>query len=344
MRNALRLLLVLLPSLSCAEAEPPSEIHAPEALVFPWAATVPPSQLNGTPYAIAAQAAELVHRYASLEPVWPGFDIPTEFILCIAGGGTLLALQRPPQIQASAIDHPSGERFPVRLYYAEDRLYGLGEKCTSFNYTYLEGKSLLAWPQYDGGHNLSDPADATAAAVIHEEFHRYQMRRFDPLFRASSDVAELAAEVVTAPEFLRIAAGERAVLARALLSDTSTLRRDLRQYLVLRDQRMRLAPEWLLRSEEDIERIEGSAHLVGYQGLFAARGGTVADLTRLVLRDLETSPVFDENSQTSWYRHWHIYATGSALGLLLDRLGIEWRAKMEAGATFVDFVRAVVEQ
>jgi hypothetical protein len=362
MKRATALFFALLAGPGCAETTPARGIAENEVFMLPWWGAEPPPKLTGLPYAVSVQAAELVHRGAHLDSVWPGFDIPTEFILCPSSGGTLIALQEPlsivASVVASVIGSPSREKSPAKLYYVDERLAGLGEPCIDFDYE-LEGRSLLAFPEVDSIGIVSDPVDATASGVIHDEFHRYQiyrMRRFKPMRYAGSvrhglSGDTLTLEIVSAPEFRRLAVAERDILAGALQSDTFddtvALKRELQRYLAIREQRMSLIPAGMDYNELFVERLEGSAHLVGYQAMIAARGGSAEQLRHLLVRELQATPPFERSPQLDWHRqwhrHWHVYATGAALGVLFDRLGMEWRLKMEEGATFLDLVREAVE-
>jgi hypothetical protein len=81
---------------------------------------------------------------------------------------------------------------------------------------------------------------------------------------------------------------------------------------------------------------------VGYEAALLALEGSTKRVVEIVRADLLATPAFDASPNMSSYRHWHIYATGSAIGLILDRLDVDWRPDIQRGSTFWDLLERAV--
>jgi hypothetical protein len=147
-------------------------------------------------------------------------------------------------------------------------------------------------------------------------------------------------------EFLLIRP-EGGVLAVLDDSRPDSVKSLLRRYLSVRSDRTLLLPPEARSYESSEDRNEASAQLVAYRSALTAVEGSGDRLPELVRSDLANTPPFDDPRAThalGYFRQWHVYATGAAIGILLERLGVDWRAEMQRGATFVDLLtRAVAD-
>lgn len=236
--------------------------------------------------------------------------------------------------------YPSAEK-ELFLYYSPERPDGLRQRCIRpFGYTF-EGRELTAFPQRDSIYSIRLPQLAAAAVLIHEDFHRYQLHHFGPTtggrFSHPLEAAEdLPVDLVSSERFQELAALERQHLVRALQSrDVNALAIHVGEYLATRARRMELVPAELRENEAHEERKEGSAQYVAYKWL-TSEWSHAGSLAGLIIADLLSTPNFIHRPEA--LRHWHIYATGAASGVLLDNLGMDWQSEVQGGATLVEML------
>ncbi|MBX9854528.1 MAG: hypothetical protein K2Y26_03330, partial [Gemmatimonadaceae bacterium] len=71
---------------------------------------------------------------------------------------------------------------------------------------------------------------------------------------------------------------------------------------------------------------------------------TRADVAALVVQDLQQTPSFAAGQPDDYfsnaYRQQHIYATGAAIAVILERLKAPWRDAIQSGATFEELLRS----
>lgn len=69
-----------------------------------------------------------------------------------------------------------------------------------------------------------------------------------------------------------------------------------------------------------------------------------ADVAALVVQDLQQTPSFAAGQADDYfsntYRQQHIYATGAAIAVILERLKAPWRNAVQSGATFEELLRS----
>lgn len=134
---------------------------------------------------------------------------------------------------------------------------------------------------------------------------------------------------------------ERRILADAVaLGDPDSLRSLAGDYLAVRGARLASLPE-RAEAEALVERKEGSAQLVGYHAGLIARDGHAEDLSSH-LRELLLAPHLDANVNVADRYRSQLYATGSAIGRVLDLLGAEWREGLADGASFPELLAGAV--
>jgi hypothetical protein len=288
-------------------------------------------------------ASALVRGRADANALWFEQWFGGEFMLIRPEGGVLAVLARPwPVSLASPISvHPLGDAGHVGYLLAPGP--GLPDR---FTLQPFEGSRLVAFPLLDSIYSIREPVLATVSAVFHEAFHLRQLnaRWFFSIPREASNAPPRS--LIDSQEFQELAARERALLAQALeVVEADSLRALLRTYLDVRATRSGLFPADVNAYEAHEERKEASAELIGYRAGLESVDGNLERLVPLVRSDLENTPPFDDPRAThpmGYFRQWHIYATGAAIGILLERLGVDWREEMQRGATFVDLLSAAV--
>jgi hypothetical protein len=304
----------------------------------PAAAQVPRSRTDSLLLTIAG---DLLRGQRDADGSWLSPWFTGEFMLLRPEGGALAVFRGspPPSLGVPQSTHALSD-----TRYAHFFASGTPGVPTQFNMPSFDGRQIVAFPLLDSVYSIADPVMATVISLYHESFHLYQIR--SGWFRTvpENGTAQIPRELTTTREFQDLAAQERDLLARALYQTRpDSIRALLRSYLAARDARVALLPEGLRASEAYDERMEASAHLVSYRAGLLAVEGAANDLVPLLASDLRNTPAFDDPAQSrSPLRHWHIYATGSAIALLLDRLRVPWQRELERGATFVDLLRGAV--
>ncbi len=146
--------------------------------------------------------------------------------------------------------------------------------------------------------------------LAHESFHRIQ----PALGLNASDAANAHLDTETGRLWLRL---ELRALARAMRTDGSTARQSAADAMLFRLYRHRLCPG-SETAEAAMEKQEGLAEYTGVFIALRATGETVAREARLV-EAFEDSNAFARS---------FAYATGPALGVLLDRYAAGWRTRL----------------
>jgi hypothetical protein len=285
-------------------------------------------------------AVQVVRGTADANAIWLNEWFSGDFMLIRPEGGVVAVYggSWPARFGEPLSVHSMSETRRARVLAAGS---GLPDR---FSLVPINGKRLVAFPLLDSVYSLRDPVLATVAAVYHEAFHVYQLdnRWFYSIPQEADNTPPRT--LINSREFQDLAAQERALLVRALsVNEPDSLRALLRTYLEIRSTRTQMFPANVSAYEAHEERKEASAQMVGYRaGLLAVEGGTDR-LTTIVRADLESTPPFElDYGSGGAFRHWHIYATGSAIAILLERLGVPWMEELEAGATFVDVLSRVV--
>lgn len=298
-------------------------------------AAIPSSWASEDPVAPLGRAAAAVARLVpGMEEIWPGFwpeDQP--FMIYLPGEAALLVTPAAPPAGFEPVDeHLVPAELRGRAYLYRGTLPGLE---AGFRTDYPAGERSAVAVTFD-------PAglQETLTTLFHEAFHAYQHQRFSG--ESSPAGAFVDPEQIAAPEFVALGEVERRMLAEALNLPAIELEDHLRQYLAVRWIRMGSVPAEVVDVERELERKEGSAHLVGLQAGLLATGGDLADLAG-ALRPYLLFPLENMSGGLSERLiRWRVYGTGAAIGHLLDRLGMEWRHRLEQGATFDELLQEAV--
>lgn len=274
--------------------------------------------------------------------VWTSYEVPTQFVVCRPSGRTVV-VGDTATLARFGVGDTDATRGMRLLPTPPGRLADI---CFDLAFT-VGSARLVAVPVVGALYSIGDSLTANIVQLYHEAFHAFQARVFAPTrageFAPHQEV-RLPLEIIRSPAFDSIARIERRLLAEALRTDqrdsTSAL---LTEYLALRDARMQLLPPKLRNAEAHNERKEGSAQWVGYTATFRRMRRSPTAVRDLIVLDLQRTPSFAAGRLNDYfgnsYRQWHIYATGAAIGVLLEKRGVRWRDAIQEGATFEELLR-----
>lgn len=258
-----------------------------------------------------------------LDDVWPGYWFPgKKFILAIPGQCVLLYSSEPapPGYEPLSLVSAGTGSF----YLARGNVPRLGASEGHFDIRFPVGRGFAtAVP-------IRESLLPTLHALYHEAFHAYQNDEFsDPSVTHSS----VPNAVVGDPEFRALAEVERRVLAEAIVqSDEEALRNLARRYLAVRLHRLAAVPAHVADVEREMERVEGTAQFVGYSAAVRALDLSATATADIIGRDLR-KPAKTSRFGGEWTLRLRVYATGAAIGVLLERLATDWRSGVERGAS-----------
>lgn len=254
---------------------------------------------------------------AAVDTVWPGYR-PFErgFIVFVPGSGAWLTTDHAPPAPWIAITS-SEPRLRDRLYHRSSDLPGL---TGGIDTGYRVGDRTYPAVQAEGD------ASSTLVTLYHEAFHTWQDSSF-----AIAKGEFVPADATVAPTIAMIEL-ERRILA-ASLEAGSDARADslVAAFLAVRSARMSAASETVRTVDRMLERLEGIAHLVGFQTAAAALGREPERVHAAIVATLEADLAEHAVDPANRYYRWRAYGTGAAIGLQLDRLGMSWRTQAAAG-------------
>lgn len=304
-----------------------------------------------------SRLSQLLSAFSRAEPevmrFWPGFWERTCGLVIAGPDGAALLILPPPRSNSperDIRDRNTPARFTARstcLRSSWEVAKGLSVSAALRNRVFesrvpaLAGDGPTYLLDFDAGGVVvpairlqSNPPDVLGFA-LHEAFHKYQREYFDTVGQVSEVVPT---SILQDSAFVARAERERTLLQRVLLAETTT---DLcrRSNVYLRARRSRLADvdPHVAAVERQIERLEGSAELVGLVAFAAASNlsvdSTATDSTRSHLsRPLEQ---FSAGMDPTWrLMRWRLYGTGAAMGVILTRLNVAWQAQLESGVPF----------
>jgi nitroreductase len=176
---------------------------------------------------------------------------------------------------------------------------------------------------------------ATLEFLYHEAFHAFQRVTFAPHRPLDAAIPD---SLVAAPAFQALGAVERRILASALMAPPDSAAELARRFLAVRAHRLAAVPAHIERYEAELERIEGSAELVGRLAALVALGEPEEELVKRLRHDLLRAGA-QPRLGGEWRIRFHAYATGAALAVLLDHLRLTWRGELEGGGSQVEILR-----
>lgn len=288
-------------------------------------------------------AARMVRAGPAVGAVWPGFwGAEQGFMLLHPRETALLVLPRnPPEDYAPLAGGAVPPELRGRAYLRQAYPPELGPN--SFSIGYVVGTDTVPALQ-PRGNSLFSRLDF----YYHESFHGYQHRRFAPSPLGDRRVRmgeRLVDSAVTAtPGFTTLGELERRLLAQALRTgQRDSVQAVVRAYLAVRRARVGALPQ-VRAVERSFERLEGTAHWVGCTAAARALEEPAQRVTECVTEELERPlddfPAMPEADARQM--RWRQYGTGAAMALLLDRLEVEWRAQVQAGAYLDELLSAAV--
>lgn len=255
---------------------------------------------------------------AAADTVWPGYrTFRRGFIVFAPGRGALLVADATPPAPwvPMSSDEPN---LRGRLYRRGDDLPGL---TGGIDTGYPVGER--AYPAVE----FHDAVNPTLTTLYHEAFHAWQDSAF------TGFVPEHLPASATAPEQVAAIELERRILAAALRAAPGPAADSLiAAFLAARGERLASVSDSVRQVDRSLERLEGTAHLVGVMGTAAALDLDPQRVRTAVLAMLEVDLSDQGGNAAARYYRWRAYGTGSAMGLLLDQIGTRWRADVAAGA------------
>lgn len=314
--------------------------RAPGCLLALWAAVgwaLPEAPAVAAERELLRAAQAVLAVAPRTDEVWPGYWPPEQpFLLYRVGEAVLLVSPEPPPAQFAPLARSVLP--PVlrqRAYLYRGALPGLeGNYQIDYRIGAIVAPAAALDPQGVGD---------TLSTLFHEAFHGHQARRFAGAQTDRSVLAEGFVDPahIAAPEFHAMAEVERRMLRLALHLAPHRLAPLLRRYLAVRRLRSRGVPEAVNREERRIERKEGSAQYVGERlaALATADAGRLGQrLQRLLGVPLDSL----SGGLPERLIHLRVYGTGATLGVLLDRLGADWKIRLEQGAGFDELLAEAI--
>jgi hypothetical protein len=196
--------------------------------------------------------------------------------------------------------------------------------------------------------NLGKPYE-TLALLFHEGFHEFQTGKKQFARTVGADGDDVGTErrldpsVISNPQFVALMDVERRILNQAVKSVSSKdLIPLLRQYLAVRRKRTESLPADVRHSELNIERKEGSAAILGFEGAALSLGVKLEvppeQLTNFLIetKSLENKPPYETFRSRA-------YGSGLTIAWLLTRMKVNWRQRLQSGASFESLLSEAVK-
>jgi len=182
--------------------------------------------------------------------------------------------------------------------------------------------------------------------TVHEAFHQYQL--FDARWKDDPDSTQNTTNYPLTQENVSLVLLEDRILAAALMSDDVDFKRDaLRQFLAVRQTRIE-QNDLIQRIENNQEVAEGTARYIEYR--FESLAGISSGLLSSPVDGIyRTESLFEGNEELTdeslreELGFGRAYASGAALGILLDNVGVDWHSRVESGETLIDILRDTFE-
>ncbi len=203
-----------------------------------------------------------------------------------------------------------------------------------FDYFYPVNDSQVYMARYYSDASANPTAVPTSFQwiryLVHEGVHKFQIESW-----AQPEEQQDQASYPLESDNVALMMLEHKILLDALAADNDqAVQEKVQQFLAVRSERMKKWPT-VGAVDNAQELTEGSARYVEF------RLDAIAGAANERSVDVELGHIFklkdDIRSYLTFGRH---YATGAALGLLLDRLGVDWKPQAEKGVTPYDILAA----
>lgn len=294
-------------------------------------------------------AAAIVAKRDELARVWPGFwPGDDSFVLAVPGETVLVVSRGTPGSEYVRLpglpEYPALEGIAY-LWIAREALSTVSEGwwATWFRTGDVNATAIA----------LRETEKASVEVLLHEAFHRYQFDHLRGVLGRNVEDAPAFSDI----DFNVLAELERQILASALQApDTEVAVSVLREYVTIRVLREQSFPR-PVEAERSVELMEGTAHYVGVRsaGIVTGEGRQAEEEVRYALQEplrLQESVRFvnrpdpvmfdDPNVKMRWTHRSRLYATGAAIALLLDRLGVSWQEDAGTGRSFPDLITEAI--
>lgn len=272
---------------------------------------------------------ELTHirtHHAELDNVWPGYHVSERGLGIIDHQNRIILLGDVPE-------HPDFRKQENGLSVSTDTY---PELVSSY---YIERDVL---PNYRATLvNSSVSADARMSFLFHEDFHGYQRQTFAEYTGNTLAYADIGSMDIV--DLLAAIQFEKALLTETIMNLETDALEYLGLYVALRQWREKQLPQPFIDTEQNIERMEGSAFWLGAQVtevLSPAKTATGRIINRL---SVSTGAINDDLSARLFSQR--LYGTGGALLEVLDQF-VErrlWQTELEGGSAPFTMVREVMD-
>ena len=219
------------------------------------------------------------------------------------------------------------------VYYLSEIPNGSrAENIPFFDFRFPVGEEeifMMKYSEFDEGIDLEN--FQWQLFVAHEAMHRYQMLNW-----TNSEGYQEGKEYDLSAEHISLIFLEQKLLLLALETDDASVRENaLMQFVAVRTKRNELWPG-AVGVDNQQERGEGMPRYLEYRLAIINGYEEEKALYNSVLNELEYSLNPMEGMTRDILKFGRFYSSGAALGVLLDQLEIDWKARIEAGETPFD--------
>lgn len=282
------------------------------AWVSGCSAGVVPAVAGGeTDDSVVALVDQIAEAGPQLTTLWPGFWQPdeafglyTDSILVVYHDGPVGGEFAPTE--AANVWTADARSFELPVAYSRD---------------FVLGQDTTTVAAYGDG-----PASAVET-LVHEHFHSYQ----GSAFRDNGASQFIPTQAIN-ESFIAAVQRERELLAKAL--ESAEPRDLIRRYLVVRDQRLHAVSAAIEAAEIQLERIEGTAYLIGLRAAQLVLDTSPDSVARRVVWSLRVPLDSLPGGPVEQAVRFRVYGTGAASALLLERMNVDWRDDVAAGEGF----------
>lgn len=275
------------------------------------AGVVPATTDRATDDSVAVLVGQIARAGPQLATLWPAFWQPDE----------AFGLYTDSILVAYHDGAPGREFGPTEaanVWAADARSFELP---ATYSRHFVLGQDTTTVAAYS-----DDPASAVET-LVHEHFHSFQQAAFrddaTSQFIPSRSISE---------SFITAVQQERELLAVAL--ESAEPRELIRRYLAVREQRLHAVSAAIEAVEVQLERVEGTAHLIGLRAVPLVLGTSPDSVARRVISSLRVPLDSLPGGPVEQAVRFRVYGTGAASALLLERMNMDWRDDVAAGEGF----------
>jgi hypothetical protein len=268
---------------------------------------------------VAALVGQIAGVGPQLATLWPGFWQPeeafglyTDSILVVYHDGL-----------------PGGQFVPTdaaNVWTADARSFELP---AAYSRDFVLGQDTTTVAAYS-----DDPASAVET-LVHEHFHSFQRSAF-----RDDGTSQFIPTSAISKSFIAAVQQERELLATALESTEPD--EPIHRYLAVREQRLHSVSASIEAAEVQLERVEGTAHLIGLRAVSIVLGTSPDSVARRVISSLRVPLDSLPGGPVEQAVRFRVYGTGAASALLLERMNIDWRDDVAADEGFGELLAKAV--